>query len=56
MTLFRARGWDNIIADSLVSNALFLTSLGVGLITGGIALAIDATQPSWFDSQGIAFV
>ena len=56
MTLFRARGWENIIADTLVSNALFLTSLGVALITGGVGLAIDATQKTWFDSQGIAFV
>lgn len=56
MTLFRARGWDNIIADNLVTNALFFTSLGVGLITGGIGLAIDAGQKSWFNSKGGAFL
>merc|ERR1740121_3289004 len=34
MQLFRDRGWDAIIADDLVGNALFLVSIIIGLIIG----------------------
>jgi len=39
--LFKNRGWEAIIADDLVENALFLGSLVVGLIMGGVAILID---------------
>lgn len=60
MTLIKNRGWDVIIADNLVGNALGLVSLIVGLLIGGLGLAIDAST-DWFDntgdsSQTIAFV
>ena len=49
--LFKARGWDAIIADDLVDMALFFVSLAVGLITGGIgALLFEATKDDWFEN------
>lgn len=49
--LFKARGWDAIIADDLVDMALFFVSLAVGLITGGIgALLFEATEDDWFEN------
>merc|ERR1712232_1500775 len=36
MKLFHDRGWEAIIADDLISNALFLVSLIVGLVSGGV--------------------
>ena len=39
--LFRNRGWEAVIADDLVGNALFLISLVVGFIMGGVALLIE---------------
>ena len=51
MTLFKNRGWDVIIADDLVSNTLGLVSLIVGLLIGGLGLAVDAST-NWFDSVG----
>ena len=48
MTLFKNRGWDAIVADDLVSNTLFLVSLVVGLVSGGIGVGVLRTQPDWF--------
>ena len=57
-TLFQNRGWEAIIADDLVSNALLLVSLGVGGIMGAIALVFTVIT-DWFDeaagSKGTAF-
>lgn len=39
--LFRNRGWEAIIADDLVGNTLFLVSLIVGGVMGGIGLLIE---------------
>jgi Plasma-membrane choline transporter len=39
--LFQSRGWEAVIADDLVGSALFLVSLIVGLIMGGIAIGIE---------------
>jgi hypothetical protein len=39
--LFKARGWEAIIADDLVDNALFLSAWVVGLITGGVGVGIS---------------
>jgi len=52
-SLFRNRGWDAIIADNLVGNALFLVSLVVGGLTGGVGIAIAAT-PILDDAAGNA--
>jgi len=41
MRLFQDRGWEAVIADDLVSNALFLVSLIVGLVTGGVGLIVS---------------
>jgi len=50
MQLFRDRGWEAIIADDLVSNALFLVSIVVGLVTGSVGLIL-ASLTDWFDGQ-----
>ena len=46
--LFKNRGWEAIIADDLIGNALFLVSLIVGGVMGAIALIFEATT-DWFD-------
>merc|ERR1711862_1052301 len=51
MLLFQNRGWDAIIADDLVQNALFLVSLVVGLITGGVGLIVAYTT-DFFPAEG----
>mmetsp|Transcript_51375 Transcript_51375/g.124026 ORF Transcript_51375/g.124026 Transcript_51375/m.124026 type:complete len:480 (+) Transcript_51375:221-1660(+) len=51
MQLFADRGWEAIIADDLVGNALMLTSLVVGLTMGGIGVAIDRTT-DFFETAG----
>lgn len=57
--LFQNRGWEAIIADDLVGNALMLVSLVSGLIMGGIAIAIerlfDAGEPEGLNVTLIAF-
>jgi len=47
MSLFKDRGWEAIIADDLVGMVLFMMSLIVGLITGGIGV-IFVTATDWF--------
>jgi hypothetical protein len=49
--LFKNRGWDAIIADDLVGNALMLVSVMVGLIMAGVALILETTT-DWFDDAG----
>jgi len=46
-TLFKNRGWEAIIADDLVSMTLFLVSLMVGLVTGGVGIGL-IRQTDWF--------
>jgi hypothetical protein len=57
--LFHSRGWEAIIADDLVGNALGLISLVVGLIMGGIAvgieIALNAGKVAGVDVTVIAF-
>jgi len=53
MSLFSNRGWEAIIADDLVSNALFLVSLVVGLVSGGVGLIVAATT-DYFPNQSQA--
>jgi len=40
MTLFRTRGWTAIIADQLVDSVLNMVSIGVGFLTGIIAILV----------------
>lgn len=47
MALFRNRGWEAIITDDLVENVIFLLSLIVGLIMGGVALGFES-YTDWF--------
>jgi len=54
MTLFRNRGWDVIIADDLVGNALGLTALMVGCLMGSIGLVLE-NSTDWFDAFGSDF-
>jgi H+/Cl- antiporter ClcA len=53
MELFHNRGWEAIIADDLVGNALLLVSLVVGGIAGCIAIIVELAF-DWFaeDSPG----
>mmetsp|Transcript_8473 Transcript_8473/g.12279 ORF Transcript_8473/g.12279 Transcript_8473/m.12279 type:complete len:209 (+) Transcript_8473:1011-1637(+) len=48
MILFKNRGWEAIIADDLVSRTLFLLSLVVGGVAGGVGAAA-ANFTDWFD-------
>ena len=43
MALFRQRGWTAIISDMMVDSVLSLVSLGIGLITGLLALAFGVS-------------
>jgi multisubunit Na+/H+ antiporter MnhC subunit len=59
-SLFMNRGWEAIIADSLISDTLFLVSLVVGAIMGSIAVLLQYTsqtftQDTGNDALGIAF-
>lgn len=45
--LFADRGWEAIVADNLVSNALSLVTLVVGLITGAVGYLLGVTT-DWF--------
>jgi len=47
MTLFRNKGWDVVIADDLVGMTLFLVSVIVGGLTGGLAVAFELYS-DWF--------
>ena len=38
MTLFRSRGWTAIITDFMVDTVLFMVSIGVGVLTGILAV------------------
>ena len=40
MQLFQSKGWTAIITDDLVDNVLFMVSIGIGLISGLIAMLI----------------
>jgi hypothetical protein len=42
MDLFRARGWTSIITDYMVDTVLFMVSLGVGVMTGILAVMVGA--------------
>ena len=53
MKLFHDRGWEAIIADDLISNALFLVSLIVGLVSGGVGLIVASTS-DFFPGQSQA--
>ena len=50
MTLFQSRGWEAVIADDLVSNALFFFSVAVGLLSGAVGVVLAITT-DWFDSN-----
>jgi len=58
MELFRDRGWEAIIADDLVANALALVTIVVGLISGAVGLIVSQTT-DWFpnanDEDAICF-
>ena len=47
MQLFADRGWDAVITDDLVGNAIFLTSVVIGIIIGAVGAGYAAA-----DSQG----
>jgi len=57
--LFRNRGWEAVIADDLVGNVLFLISLIVGGVMGGIGLLTEKAggflENHGGDSKWIAF-
>jgi hypothetical protein len=47
--LFKNRGWEAIIADDLVGNALLLTSVVVGAFMGLVAYGFSVTT-DWMDN------
>jgi len=46
--LFKDRGWEAVIADDLVGMVLFMMSLIVGLVTGGVAILLEQNT-GWFE-------
>jgi hypothetical protein len=44
--LFQQKGWTVIISDDLCDRVLFMVSLGVGILTGLITLAVTAADPN----------
>jgi hypothetical protein len=59
-SLFQNRGWEAVIADDLVGNALFLVSIIVGGLMGAIGLILDASTDLFDDAGGdskiVAFI
>lgn len=53
MGLFRARGWEAIIAEDLVGSVLFLVSLITGLLVGAMGLVVELST-DWFTNAGDA--
>lgn len=51
-TLFKNRGWEAIIADDLVGNALTLVSIVTGLITGVFGLVLALSSDLFEDAGG----
>ncbi len=51
--LFADRGWEAIIADNLVGNALLLTSIIVGGIIGAVGMVLSTFTP-FFEDAGEA--
>lgn len=55
MQLFRDRGWEAVIADDLVGNAILLLCVVAGLIIGGIGVAYAELNPAFSNlAQGNA--
>lgn len=52
MQLFADRGWDAVIADDLVGNAILLTSLVSGLIIGAIAIGYAGANAEFSNMTG----
>jgi hypothetical protein len=59
-SLFQNRGWEAVIADDLVGNALFLVSIIVGGLMGAVGLILDVSSDLFDDAGGdskiVAFV
>jgi len=57
ITLFKERGWTSIIVDNMLDTVLFMIALGVGVLSGLVALVIGAAL-SLHDgaSLGISFL
>jgi len=52
MELFQSRGWSTVISFDLVSGALFMSSVMVGLLSGICGVIIQKTFPSWSKGLG----
>ena len=52
MQLFADRGWDAVIADDLVGNAIFLTSVVAGLFIGAIGVGYASANATFSDLAG----
>jgi len=53
MQLFADRGWDAVIADDLVGNAILLTAVVSGIIIGAITMGYANTQMSGLADEGL---
>ena len=49
MQLFSDRGWDAVVADDLVGNAIFLVSVIIGLIIGAFGISYASVSTSFDD-------
>ena len=53
MQLFKDRGWEAVIADDLVGMVLFMMSLIVGGITGGIGILFVRSTEWLANADGV---
>merc|ERR1712211_94211 len=51
MDLFKARGWEVVIADDLVGNTIFLVALITSLLMGGVGILVELST-NWFADAG----
>ena len=58
ITLFRERGWSNLIQDDLIHRCLQCLTVGLGCLTGSLCMALATMHPAWmgkawrYDGQG----
>jgi len=54
VSLFKARGWANIILDRMINGVLFMVSIAIGLITGLVCI-LASSMHNANDSNAIVF-
>ena len=52
MELFKARGWSSVVSFDLVSGALFMVGIVIGMLCGIVGFVLARLQPAWFAMIG----